>query len=177
MTMASAAWRNDKTWLAAGLLAVVCACLPLFDLRSVFAVDWANGMWITNYFGAYMRAHMQLPYVLNTFQLSVMAYPAFYGYLFFPLLGVFTTILDANLVLRAAAFLLLAAQFYAIYLAIGRLSGNCMFACLVGTLVTWAIYPLTNLYNRGALPEFFATGLLTCALALWLLALRAENTA
>jgi hypothetical protein len=33
-----------------------------------------------------------------------------------------------------------------------------------GCTVVWAIYPLTNLYNRGALTEFFATGLLTCAL-------------
>jgi hypothetical protein len=34
--------------------------------------------------------------------------------------------------------------------------------------VTWAIYPLTNLYNRSALTEFFAVAFLTCALASFL---------
>ena len=34
--------------------------------------------------------------------------------------------------------------------------------------MTWAIYPLTNLYNRSALTEFFAVAFLTCSLASFL---------
>lgn len=41
--------------------------------------------------------------------------------------------------------------------------------------MTWGIYQMTNLYNRGALMEFFAQGLLTSGFAFLIQAMRAED--
>lgn len=167
-------YSNRKAFLI-GALAVVCACLPLFDLRSIFAVDWTNGVWMANYSAAYFRSHLSFPATINTNELVGMAYPTFYGYLFFPVLAVFSTIFDANIILRLGALLVLAAQFFAVFKVIRSYSGQPWLALAVGTLVTWSIYPLTNIYNRGALPEFFATALLTAAISIWFLLLREDD--
>ena len=43
-----------------------------------------------------------------------------------------------------------------------------MISICIAVMMTWAIYPLTNLYNRSAIPEFFAVAFLTCSLASFL---------
>jgi len=40
-------------------------------------------------------------------------------------------------------------------------------ACAAAVIATWAIYPLTDLYNRAALPEFFAITALQTGSCLW----------
>jgi len=47
----------------------------------------------------------------------------------------------------------------------------------VTCLVTWTIYPLTNLYTRAAVPEYVGTALLTCLLATWFLLIRTDEPA
>ncbi len=146
----------------------------MLDLNSVFAVDWPNQVWLMNYFSSYFADHHQFPSVINTFQLIGMPYPVFYGYLFFPLMGGLSLAWNADLTVRIAAVGLFALQYWLVLkLALKSTQDKFCSFCLA-TLVTWAIYPMTNLYNRGALPEFFATGLLLCSAAIWFFAIEAK---
>jgi hypothetical protein len=96
-----------------------------------------------------------------------MPFPVFYGYLFYPLLGTAAACLGTPLALRLAILGLMGLQFAQVRRALRRAGAEDRLATVAACLVSWAIYPLTNLYNRGALTEFFATGLLTCAICQW----------
>jgi hypothetical protein len=160
-------------WVWAGLLCVAFVCIPLFVISP--GSDWTNHVWMVDYFARFFSAHGRFPSELNTDQLVGMPFPVFYGYLFFPAVSVFSTVMSGNLTLRIFAALLLACQFILIYQTAWQWTKHRLFAFSLGTIMTWSIYPLTNLYNRGAIPEFFACGLLTCACVALLQALNAAN--
>jgi hypothetical protein len=156
------------------LVVILLPSLPLFDLNSIFAVDWPNQVWLINYVSAFFAEHHQFPTVINSFRLIGMPYPVFYGYLFFPLLSVLSLAWNADLTVRLIAIALFAFQFYLVFrmAQIATRDKFCSF-CLA-TFITWAIYPMTNLYNRGAIPEFFATGLFVCSAAIWFIVLETK---
>ncbi len=147
--------------LVAGVAAVLISALPLLTKSLPF--DWDNHTWMVNYQAHYLLHHFQLTPVFNTDQLMGMCFPVFYGYLFFPFMSVFSTVFDANASIRFFVIALMLTQFTAIFAFFKRTTGDRVFAATVAALVAWAIYPLTNLYHRTAIPEFFATALLTCA--------------
>lgn len=63
---------------------------------------------------------------------------------------------------------LLYLQFFCVRRLIEQVSQSEAAATLIATIVTWAIYPLTDLYNRAAIPEFIAITLLQSGVCLWL---------
>ena len=140
-------------------------------------LDWMNEIWLVNYFGEYFRQHHAFPSVINTRELVGAPYPVFYGYLFFPLLGVCSAALDGACIVRLFAAALWAVQFFLILRLLIVATGDRFFSFCIAAFVTWAGYPMTNLYNRGALTEFFATGFLSLAVVLWffLLASRTQR--
>lgn len=167
--------RSRSCWTAACIIAVLLPLLPLFQLHASFTGDWPCHIWLINYFGAYFAAHHTFPLTLNTVQMIGLAFPIFYGYLFFPLCGLLASLFEAEIVVRILAASLWTAEFILLYKLLVGKTGNRVFAYALTTCVLWAIYPLTNLYSRGAVPEFIATGLLTCALCLWLHALNSQR--
>jgi len=171
----SALWASTARdrWLWIGLACAALVCLPLLFIAP--GADWYNHVWMVDYHARYLTAHGWFPSMLNSYQVVGMAFPVFYGYLFFPLLALFSTILSGNLTLRILSVLLLFVQFILVYQTTRQWTGNRFFAFTLGTLLTWSIYPLTNLYNRGAIPEFFACGLLTCACVALMQALRGNS--
>jgi hypothetical protein len=147
---------------------VLASALPLVllcDPRANFYYDWHNHQWFVGYFGEFFRQHGAMPQALNAAQITGMPQPVFYGWAFYPSLALISAWSGAALALRLAAALALGFQFWAIYAA-GRRTlrdRGVSFALAAGT--GWGTYLLTNLFNRAALTEFFATTFLATAVA------------
>jgi len=164
--------------VADALVVVLAIALParhLWPLDGGFYVDWPNHEWIVGYFGAFFRAHHTMPLVLNTTTAGGIAVPVFYGNLLYPALGVFSSVLSAGLVIRLGAILMFALQFGLVSHALHRISVPRYLARICGCLVIWEIYPLTNLYNRAAVVEFFATAALVCGVSAMVVLFHAET--
>jgi hypothetical protein len=81
------------------------------------------------------------------------------------MLGLLSAAVGAAPAVRVAVLVMLTVQFVALWSAGRKLlgPGRLTFAMVVS--VIWATYSLTNLYNRGALAEYLATGFFVTALA------------
>jgi hypothetical protein len=156
--------------------AVLLPCSLLLPLHGGFALDWVNHLWVISYFGDYYRAHGCMPAVLTTPQLAGEPMPIFYGYLFYPLLGWLSSCVGPHASVRLAVLASLGLQFLLVQSVLRSLGSSRGLALVGACLVTWATYPLTNLYNRSALTEFFAGAWLTCAACCWFLFWRAGTT-
>jgi hypothetical protein len=158
---------------AIGTLACALPLLLLFDLRSVFYYDWFNHLWIIEYFGEYFRRHGRPPSVLSTENLVGIAMPLFYGGKFYWFAGMLSSFLGSAMAFRLIAFCSLMIQFWQVERAARFANGRRIISLTVATVVSWAIYPLTNLYNRSALTEFIAVLFLTSSVcSLFVLLLR-----
>lgn len=167
--------RINLRFLVACIAVIALPCLPLLDLNSIFAVDWPNQVWLANYVASFLVERHYFPSAIHTYTLIGMPYPVFYGYLFFPMMGILSILWNADLTVRLVAVWLYALQFFLVCKVATRATSDRFSGFCIATFVTWAIYPMTNLYNRGAIPEFFATGLLVCAAAIWFLVLDARD--
>jgi hypothetical protein len=151
------------------ILALLLVCRFLWPLKANYNADWFNFKWAIGYFGEYFRRHGGLPEVFNTTQWGGIPAPIFYGNLSNPILGLLCSILAPGMVIRFAVIFVFAAQYYWIVQASRRLKAPWWVGHSIACLVIWATYPLTNLFNRSAMMEFFATALLICALSLAIL--------
>jgi len=149
--------------------------LRLLPLEASFHRDWYNHLWLAGYPGEYLRQHRALPVVINTTEQAGIPFPIFYGPLFYPLLAPLTAWLEPGLVIRVVVLLVTALQLHLISAALRANAVPPWISRGVACVVIWAIYPLTNLYNRSAISEYVATGLLTCVVATWFLLLRADQ--
>jgi hypothetical protein len=156
------------------VLCAILAAIPLF--AKSFTIDWVNHTWMINYQARYLINHFSFPPTLNTTQIIGLPYPIFYGYLFFPVMALCSTIFDADMTVRFFALALFCAQALLAYTSLVKLTEDRRFSFIVAVILIWAIYPLTNLYHRAALPEFFATGLLTCSCIAWIRAICSDRT-
>ena len=152
---------RSLSFAAAVLLPLALLCDP----QANFYYDWHNHQWYAGYFGEYFRQHFRMPEVLNAAPAVGMLQPVFYGYLLYPCLGLLASIMGASAAIRVGALLAVALEFYAVYAAAQRTLKHKPLSWVVAASVIWSVYSLTNLYNRAALPEFFATAFLTAAIA------------
>jgi hypothetical protein len=159
--------------LVLSCLAVLFPCLLLVPSRWGFYADWVNHLWLIAYFGNYYRNHGSMPAVVNTPQIAGEPVAIFYGYLFYPLLGWLSSWMGPHGAVRLAVVGTLGLQFFVVQLVLRSLGSSRSLALASACLVTWATYPLTNLYNRSALTEFFAGAWLTSATCYWFCFLRA----
>jgi hypothetical protein len=157
-------WRS-LPGLLVGLGAIAGAGWWMLNPRLVFNYDMENSLWMMSYQAQAWRQTGSFALTLNNVQVCGMPYPLFYGWGFYPMAGVLTAGLGARLALRVILFGALAMQYTSI-IRLGRKVGLAWEVRHVTALaVTWAIYPLTNLYNRGDMPEFIATAWLFSAVA------------
>jgi hypothetical protein len=148
---------------AASACIVAPLCLLLVP-HGNFTDDWLNNLWMIAYRRAFFAANFSFPRVFNVFDHVGIPQPIFYGPLLYPLLAILSEPLGAPTAVRLACLGLWTMQFWLIYRlarSVGASRGESLAA---GALMSWSIYPLTNLYNRCALAEFFGTGLLLCSL-------------
>ncbi len=146
-------------------LAVLLPLALLCDLSADFYYDWHNHLWFVGYFGEYFHQHLRMPEVFNATPAVGMLQPVFYGYLLYPCLGLLSSMLGASAAIRVGVVLTVAMEFYAVYTATQRTLKHRPMSWVVAASVIWSVYSLTNLYNRAALPEYFATAFLTTAVA------------
>jgi hypothetical protein len=139
-------------------------------------MDWHNHEWLAAYAGEYLRQHGALPAVINTAEQAGMPYPIFYATILYPLLAPLTAWCGPGLAIRIVVVAVTALELRLVSQALAAVGLPSWPARGAACLVIWAIYPLTNLYNRAAIPEYIATGLLTCAVALWFLTAQALTT-
>ncbi len=147
-----------------GLFVCLLASAPLVNLHNVFYGDWNYRLWFIEYFGECFR-HLTLPVVINTNQVVGIPVTLFYGQKFYALLGILSAFLGSAITIRVAVFMVFLLQFFQVYRAAMKLGSAKNVATGIAVIVTWAIYPLTNLYNRSDHAEFFAVAFLTCSLA------------
>jgi hypothetical protein len=153
--------------IVAGLLACLLAAALLLDIRRVFYTDWNNHLWVMEYFGECIR-RLTIPDVINTRQLVGMVDQLFYAQKFYVFSGLFSAFLGSAISIRGLVFTVLFMQFLHVYRAAQKAGSHRTTAICIAVMVTWAIYPLTNLYNRNALTEFFSIIFLTCSAASFL---------
>jgi hypothetical protein len=157
--------RGRALSIAAAIVSVGVTLFPMFALQRVFFLDWVNHLWLIEYFGEYLRRHAAPPDVVNTQQLVGSPVTILYAGKFYAMAGAISAFLGAAVTVRLLACGVLLLQFWQVHRAMIRLGAARAVAITAAVCVTWAIYPLTNFYNRGALTEFFAVAFLTCALA------------
>jgi hypothetical protein len=151
-------------WLLGGLLSLLPLWLTL-DLRKMYAGDWANHLWMIEYAARYWQAHGSPPLVIHTNEVVGFPGPIFYAGKFQALAGLLATVVGAALAFRLLAAVSMLVQFLQVVRAAISLGLDYRLGFVIGWLVSWGIYPLTNLYNRGALTEFIAVLWLTSATA------------
>jgi hypothetical protein len=152
-------------WIA--VFAVFVACIPLFAWNHQFFGDWPNHVAMFGYFGEYLRTHGSLAAVFHTNDTVGRATPLFYNNLSLPALGALSAVVGPRVALTAAVAALLLLQFASVRALFLDATHDEGIACAAGVIVTWAIYPLTDLYNRAAIPEFFAITALQAGSCLW----------
>lgn len=150
-----------------GLLACLSATVLLLDVHNVFFSDWNNHLWVIEYFGQSLK-HGHVPVMINTNQLVGMPNELFYAGKFYVLSGLVSALIGSAITIRILILLVFLLQFFQVYRAGVFAGSDRKIALGVACVVTWAIYPLTNLYNRSALTEFFAVAFLTCCAASFL---------
>jgi hypothetical protein len=154
-------------WLMPCLIALFPAAL-LLRLHNTFGMDWNNHVWIAGYSGEYFIHHGRFPLTINTDQLTGLPYPLFYGFLFYPIAGLFSIPLGADLAIRVICFLVLWLQTIQLTKVFTAAGAGRLMSWAVAAIVSFAIYPLTNLYNRSAITEFVAVSLLVSAFCIWI---------
>jgi hypothetical protein len=169
-------WSQRPLWTALTYLLGLLPIALLWHGNNAFYLDWNNHLWIIGYFGEYFRQHWTFPITLNTEQLAGMPYPVFYGYLFYPAAGLISAITGCSFALRLVCSLVFLLQVRQVSKTAETLTGDRFLACAVTVLVSFATYPLTNLYNRAAITEFVAVSLVTSVCMMWLRIVRTNDT-
>ncbi|MDZ4677692.1 MAG: hypothetical protein SGI74_09305 [Oligoflexia bacterium] len=156
-------------WILLAIIAVYYPLSPLLPVTGNFDEDWYHHLWLTGYLGQYLSSHGHWPLALNATNAIGTPIQSFYGFLIYPLLSLFSLVLGPNIALRCGIILFMGLQFFLVYRLILEIIKEKTTAFTTACLITWAIYPMTNIYNRGALAEFFATTCLVGAVCSWLL--------
>src|ERR1700722_12972818 len=83
---------------------MVLGCLfpliPLVDFHFNFAFDWTNHLYNIAYFGEYFRQHITFPSVINTKPLLGWSIPIYYGFTFYSLCGILSSLTGAAMAYR-----------------------------------------------------------------------------
>jgi len=122
------------------------------------ATDWNNSLWLTGYIGNYIKTHLTNPIFLNAENAVGIPINLFYGYLLYPVLGLISSLVGASLALRIGCLVMLSFQFFAVLSGSRAIFRHRALAYSTAITVIWGTYSLTNLYNRSAICEYFATG-------------------
>ena len=148
--------------------AILFPLLPLLALHGSFAGDWPYHLWPIGFMGEYLKIHHEFPFLVNSREMIFLPAHIFYGQLFYPLLATLSSWAGPDVVIRFAVVALFCLQFFLVRAVVLKMTENPLFSTGIACLINWAVYPLTNLYNRAALTELFATMLLTCSFCCFL---------
>src|SRR4051794_38013525 len=136
--------KMQRTPLWIGAVAVFLAVEPLRRLNVFFNGDWYAHLWPTTFMAHFFRAHGTIPTAISPEFSLLNPIPIFYGSLFFSVAGILASAVGSEIAYRLIFTALFALQFALVYLAARKYARDPMVGVVVGVLVTWGIYPLTN---------------------------------
>jgi hypothetical protein len=147
------------------LAPILCATavVPLMLVNHRSGGDWSSHELIVAYYGRFFLEHLRLPGGMDTNDLIGQVHTLFYGEPVYGGIGVLSSVLGPDLGLHLVVFCALLAQFASVRMLLRMINTSEMLATTAAALTTWAIYPLTNLYNRGAVGEFLAVCFMNAA--------------
>lgn len=154
---------------AVGIAAVASVVSLTYRADFGFTAEWVGNVWFVGYFGESLRDHGSYPVVFNTTAHLGATYPLFYGPLLFEIAGLLSLLFDPHVALRLVLVLATALPYVQVRRALRRLGAAELLATCVACVWVWSTYSLTNLYNRNALPEYVAFGMLSSACCSWFL--------
>jgi hypothetical protein len=146
--------KTDAAVFITGFFAVILAIFPMIDVFSSFAFDWGNHLSYMGYTGKYFFENLSFPQTFNSNDSVSYPNPIFYGYLFYPVGGMISAIFKPSESLRIIVFVLFFIQFGVCYELVYKVSKDVKTSVLISVILTFSIYPLTNIYNRSAITEF-----------------------
>ncbi len=127
--------------------------------------DWTNALWAIGYTGRWIADHGVPPVVLSPTHLVGDPVPVFYAPILFPMLGSLSILTGVGVAVRLGCVVAWAIQASLVYRLFRAVRGSAVQGFAAAAMVSWSVYPLTNLYHRGALAEFFGTTFLLSAAA------------
>ena len=148
-----------------GILIVAAPMALLAVPHATFDRDWTNNLWMDDYTRVYFIHHWRFPATYDVAGNVGIPQPMFYGPLLYPLLALISEPFGVVIGVRLACALLWGLQSYLVYRLTRAAGASVLESLAAAANMSWAVYPLTNLYNRSALAEFFGTGFLVCAVA------------
>jgi hypothetical protein len=150
---------------------ILVACFPLVWMalsKRNFYSDWYNHLWMIGYTGEYLRRHLAFPLVLNTDQVVGVPFPIFYGTLLYAVGGIISAVTGAGAAMRIVLGVTSWLQTISVTRLVRAVYPDRYVSWSVAAIVSFGIYPLTNLYNRSAITEYVAVSLLVSACSTWL---------
>lgn len=164
-----------------GVILSICLLMPLMAFQ-YFYIDYVNHTWLTEYYAQYFKYNLRFPAVIHTQEVVGIAYPQFYGYLFYPVMG-FLSLLTGS---TKAAYILCSAVSYTmifliyseIFIQMSAKAGIRMKQSDSGVMAFLIIcnpYILTNLYSRNAMTEYYALLGMYITVGSWILSFFKEQ--
>lgn len=147
---------------------VPCGLLLLFPDKT-YSVDWLHSVWQVGVFQDCLKNQLSFPHVYLTENALGLPFPIFYGYLLYPVLGLLSLLFSPQGAIICLVFLTYQTLAFSTYFAAFKQTKQKFLSFFLTGSVLFSLYPLTNLYQRSALPEFFATQFLFIAFSLLLL--------
>ncbi len=168
---------NKKIILFLGIVsAIALPLLPFLPMHNFLSGDYVDTHWMARYFTEYLKVHHHFPMVYNTFRAVNVIWPIFYGFLFFPLISILATLTGVDFAFRILFILLWTLKFALSFILVKKLTQDKLLSISIACMVIWTLYPLTNLFGRGAIGEVVATDFMFCGLCSWFLFLIATQT-
>ena len=169
--------KERKLHFMIGCVVIIMPMLPLLIFR-YFYVDWANNLWVIQYYIKWFKEYHSFPLVINTSNDHVgMTNPMYYGYLYYQGMGLLGVLLgSARRAVIFSAFVLLT-LIYELYtrflLHIFEGIGKGRFYLIHGIvlLMLWSTYVITKIYGDGARSEYFVILLLYLIVGTWMYSL------
>lgn len=159
-----------------GFIICLAPCLPLFWPHQIFSLDWLNHLWSIEYFSQYFSAQGRFPIMFDTNPVLGIPIPIFYAYHFYSISGWFSQFLGSGYFLILMLFGLYLLQFNLIYKTLTTYFAESRWAFSISLLSLWAIYPMTNIYHRGAITEFVGVSFLICSVCALLMLIRKHES-
>ncbi len=160
-----------------GSIFSVCFLIP-FMIYQFFYVDYVNHTWEIAYYADFFKNNGRFPIVINTTDIVGIAYPQFYGYLFYQVMGFLTFIVGSTTIAyvlsSTIAFTLIFFLYSEIFVHIlGKIGIDTRYryAMMISFLIICNPYILTNLYSRNAITEYYALLCMYLAVGSWILSL------
>jgi hypothetical protein len=153
--------------VAIATLAVLLIAGPLLFTSDGFAPDFTNDLWLAGYQQHVIAAHLHPTLFLQTQQAVFYPLFAFYGGTLFALTGALGALLGGSTVLafEVVTVAAIAAAYGGLFWLARQLGVKGVLAHAPAVVFVTSAYYVTNLYGRGAWPEFMAVSMLPLVLA------------